>query len=233
MCARNGRLAAGDLGRGLRRDQGCRVARRSGEKIGAIAGDLASVEEIYALKLLMGSLGSANLDCRQDGARLDPALGRASYLFNPTIEGIEKADAVLIVGANPRFEAAVLNARIRKRWRVGELPVGVIGEFGDMRYDYEMLGAGPETLKDLADGTLKFFSVLQKAERPLIIVGQGALARSDGAAILGQAAKIAQAVGAVSAELERLRRAAHGGCPRRRRSTSASCRARAARTSPA
>ncbi len=176
------------------------VARTGGDRIGAIAGDLASVEEIYALKLLMQSLGSANMDCRQDGAALDPKRGRASYIFNPTIEGIEDADAILIVGANPRFEAPVLNARIRKRWRMGELPIGVIGEFGDLRYDYEMLGAGPETIKDLADGKLKFLNALKKAERPLIIVGQGALSRPDGAAILGQAAKIADAVGAMSGD---------------------------------
>src|SRR5690606_34852002 len=118
---------------------------------------------------------------------LDPALGRASYIFNPTIEGIEDADAILIVGANPRFEASVLNARIRKRWRAGDLPIGVIGDMGDLRYDYEMLGAGPESFRELADGKGKFFSVLQKASRPLIIIGQGALARADGAAVLGLA----------------------------------------------
>src|SRR5690606_26782490 len=92
------------------------VAGKAGDRIGAIAGDLASVEEIYALRELMTALGSKNVDCRQDGSVLDPSLGRASYLFNPTIEGIEQADALLIVGSNPRLEAAVLNARIRKRW---------------------------------------------------------------------------------------------------------------------
>src|SRR5690606_205914 len=97
-----------------------------GDRIGAIAGDLATVEEMYALKLLMQSLGSANIDCRQDGSALDPSLGRASYIFNPTIEGIEQADALVIIGANPRLEAAVLNARIRKRWRAGPFPIAVI-----------------------------------------------------------------------------------------------------------
>ncbi|TRC78939.1 NADH-quinone oxidoreductase subunit G [Mesorhizobium sp. WSM4307] len=176
------------------------VSKTSPEKIGAIAGDLAAVEEIYALKLLMASLGSKNVDCRQDGAALDPALGRASYIFNPTIEGIEQADAVLIIGANPRFEASVLNARIRKRWRVGNLPVGVIGDIGDTRYEYELLGAGPDSLKDLADGNGKFFQTLKKATHPLIIIGQGALARADGAAVLGQAAKLAAAVNAARAD---------------------------------
>ena len=176
------------------------VAKTSGDRIGAIAGDLAAVEEIYALKLLMQSLGSANIDCRQDGAALDPSRGRASYIFNPTIDGIEQADALLIVGSNPRFEASVLNARIRKRWRMGDFPIGVIGEVGDLRYEYELLGAGAESLKELADGKLRFLSALKKAKRPMIIVGQGALARADGAAVLGMAARITEAVGAVSAD---------------------------------
>ncbi|MDN2567497.1 NADH-quinone oxidoreductase subunit NuoG [Aquibium sp. A9E412] len=176
------------------------VAAAEPEAIGAIAGDLASVEEMYALKGLMASLGSASLDCRQDGSRLDPALGRASYVFNPTIEGIEQADALLIVGANPRFEASVLNARIRKRWRMGAFPIGVIGEMGDLRYDCETLGAGPETLEELAGGKGKFASVLKKAKRPMVIVGQGALARPDGLAVLSHAARVAVAAGALTAD---------------------------------
>src|SRR5918993_3170024 len=98
------------------------------KRIGAGVGDLVAVEEIYALKLLMEALGSPNLDCRQDGAALSPAQGRASYLFNATIAGIEQADAILIVGANPRTEASLVNVRIRKRWRLAPLPIGLIGE---------------------------------------------------------------------------------------------------------
>lgn len=173
------------------------VASTTGDKIGAIAGDLASVEEMYALSELVKSLGSENLDCRQDGTALDPSLGRASYLFNPTIEGIEQADALLIIGANPRFEAAVLNARIRKRWRRGNFPIGVIGEAGELRYDYEYLGSGPDTLKDLVDGAHSFAKVLTDAKKPLIIIGQGALSRADGAGVLATAAKLAGTVGAV------------------------------------
>ncbi|MEZ5806402.1 MAG: NADH-quinone oxidoreductase subunit NuoG [Zhengella sp.] len=176
------------------------VAKTSGDRIGAIAGDLAAVEEMFALRQLMESLGSANIDCRQDGAPHDPALGRETYLFNPTIEGIEDADALLVIGANPRFEASVLNARIRKRWRMDNFPIGVIGEMGDLRYDYEMLGAGPDTLKELAAGEGAFFRTLKDAERPMIVVGQGALARTDGAAVLAHAAKLAVACGAVGAD---------------------------------
>jgi len=166
-------------------------------RVGAVAGDLASVEEMFAFTDLMGRLGVASLDCRQDGAKLDPALGRASYLFNPTIAGIEDADAILLVGTDPRHEAAVLNARIRKRWRGGTLPIGLIGQPTELTYAYEMLGAGPETLKDVAAGKHSFADVLAKAERPMVVVGQGALARPDGAAILALAARAAVAAGAV------------------------------------
>jgi NADH-quinone oxidoreductase subunit G len=168
-----------------------RVAATRPERVGAIAGDLAAVEEMFALKSLMTALGSANIDCRQDGARLDPASGRASYIFNATIAGIEQADAILIVGSDPRHEAAVLNARIRKRWRQGDLRIALIGEKVDLTYTYDYLGAGPDTLADLAAGSLSFAKVLAEAKRPLILVGQGALARADGAAVLSLAARIA------------------------------------------
>ena len=123
-----------------------KLARANPKRIGAIVGDLAAVEEIFALKDLMTRLGVANLDCRQDGSALDPRWGRASYLFNATIAGIDAADALLIVGCNPRKEAAVLNARIRKRWRAGNFPIGLIGPKADLTYAYDYLGAGPETL---------------------------------------------------------------------------------------
>jgi NADH-quinone oxidoreductase subunit G len=174
-----------------------RVTATRPERIGAIAGDLAAIEEMYALKQLMARLGVKNLDARQDGCALDPAWGRATYLFNPTIAGIEKADALLIVGANPRREAAVLNARIRKRWRMGGFPVGVIGERVDLTYSYEHLGAGPETLAEMAAGRHPFADTLKTAKAPMILIGAGALARPDGAAVAALAANAAGALGAV------------------------------------
>src|SRR4051812_1533948 len=161
------------------------------DRIGAIAGDLCAVEEMFALKELMGRLGVTSIDCRQDGAALDPALGRASYLFNATIAGIEQADGLMIIGANPRKEAPVLNARIRKRWRTGHLKIGVIGEKADLTYDYAYLGAGAETLAGFTN------HVKAKLERQLWLIGEGALARPDGAAILAMAAKAAVSVGAI------------------------------------
>jgi NADH-quinone oxidoreductase subunit G len=167
------------------------------KRVGAIVGDLAAVEEIFALKLLMESLGVANIDARQDGTVLTPEHGRGSYLFNSTIAGIEDADAILIVGSNPRIEASLVNVRIRKRWRIAPPPVALIGENVDLTYPHDYLGAGPETLTEILAGRHSFAEALKGAERPLIIVGQGALARADGLAILSLAAQLAQAVGAV------------------------------------
>ena len=168
-----------------------RVKAASPEKIGAIVGDLCAVEEMYALRELMAALGTSNIDCRQDGSKLDPSLGRASYLFNPTIAGIDEADGLMIIGANPRREAPVLNARIRKRWLHGGLKIGVVGERADLTYDYAYLGAGPESLARFADHEPA------KLKRQIWLVGQGALARPDGAAVLALAARCAQAVGGV------------------------------------
>ncbi len=161
------------------------------DRIGAIAGDLAGAEEMFALKDLLERLGCRNLDCRQDGAKLDPSLGRASYLFNSTIEGIDRADAILLVGTNPRLEAAVLNSRLRRRWRQGNLAVALIGAAADLTYPYDYLGAGPQTLKDVADGKHSFARVLRDAKRPMIIVGAAAAARPDGVGVLSAAARAA------------------------------------------
>jgi NADH-quinone oxidoreductase subunit G len=174
-----------------------KVKATSAGRIGAIAGDLSSVEDMFALKDLMTRLGSKNIDARQDGAALDPELGRASYVFNATIAGVERADALLIIGSNPRREAAVLNARIRKRWRAGKFPIALIGEQADLTYSYDYLGAGPETLADVAAGKHSYAETLKTAERPLIILGAGALARPDGAAVAALAAKAAIELGAV------------------------------------
>ncbi|MEP5926140.1 MAG: NADH-quinone oxidoreductase subunit NuoG, partial [Nitratireductor sp.] len=170
-----------------------------GSRIAVIAGDLACAESMKALKDLYTSLGSASIDCRQDGAKLD-ASNRGAYLFNTTIAGIEEADAVLLVGTDPRKEAAIVNARILKRARQkdveGGLKVGVIGPRNDLTYDYDYIGAGPQSLKDLGS----FGDVLKNAARPMIVVGQGALTRKDGAAVLAEALALAKSVGAITDE---------------------------------
>jgi NADH-quinone oxidoreductase subunit G len=173
-----------------------KTGRIDGKRIGAIAGDLAAVEEMFALKELLAKCGSVNLAV-QGGDAFDPKAGRASYIFNPGIAGIDQADALLIVGSNPRKEAAVLNARIRKRWRSGQLKVGLVGAKADLTYGFDYLGAGTDSLGDLAAGKHSFADVLKGAKNPMVLVGTGAAARHDGSAILALAAKIALDFGAV------------------------------------
>ena len=170
----------------------------AGDRIGAIAGDLCDAESMMALKDLLASLGSHNLDCRQDGAQLD-ASRREFYLFNSTIAGIDAADAILLIGTNPRREAPILNARIRKRFlaTAGHIPIAMIGEAADLTYNCAQLGNDPTLIGALRDGKHDFAQTLRSAERPMVIVGQGALARRDGAAILAAAWAMASAVGAL------------------------------------
>jgi NADH-quinone oxidoreductase subunit G len=168
-----------------------KVRTTKAERIGAIAGDLCAVEEMFAAKDLLTRLGSRNIDCRQDGAVFNPLFGRATWLFNATIAGIEKADGLVIVGSNPRKEAPVVNARIRKRWRAGKFPIALIGERANLTYDYDYLGAGAETLASFA-GKPPF-----ECERPLWLIGEGLAIRPDGNALLSLAAKAAFAAGAI------------------------------------
>jgi NADH-quinone oxidoreductase subunit G len=170
-----------------------------GDRIGAIAGDLCDAESMLALKDLLAAYGSGNVDCRQLGEKLDPAR-RDFYLFNSSIAGIEEADAILLIGSNPRREAPVLNARVRKHWLATELPIGLIGAQADLTYHYTHLGDTPGLITALQDGSHDFAGVLRNAKRPMIVLGQGALTRLDGAAILAAAWRLAASVGALTAD---------------------------------
>jgi NADH-quinone oxidoreductase subunit G len=179
------------------------IARRlegvSGDRVAALAGDLCDVESMFALKSLMTGLGSPNLDCRQDGARFD-AGSRAGWLFNTTIAGIEQADAILMIGTNPRREAPIINARIRKRYLaagLGGLAVGVVGPRHDLTYPVQHLGAGTQTLLEIAEGRHEFCEVLRNAKRPMLILGMGALRRADGPAVQAAARRIAEDFGMI------------------------------------
>ena len=160
-------------------------------RIGALAGQLATVEDMFALKALINAFGSTNIDARYPGSPLHPKHGRASYVFNATIAGIEEADAILIVGSNPRMEAPVLNARIRKRFLKGGLSVAVVGEKTDLTYPYAYEGAGPESIEAAAQ------KLFVGKDKPIVIIGQGALNRADGEGVLALAASVAKANGVV------------------------------------
>ncbi len=159
------------------------------KKIGVIAGDLACAESMKATLDLFSALGSPNTDCRADGAQIGGG-ARQEYLFNSTIAGIDEADAILLIGANPRLEAPVLNARLRKAWLRGA-EIGVVGEATDLSYKYKHLGGSGPSLSDLGD----FGDRLKNAKRPMIIVGAGAIARADGGAVLRAAGKLAASLG--------------------------------------
>ena len=165
-----------------------------GHRIGALAGDMADAESMLALRDLMAGLGSANVDCRQGGAVFDTAR-RDYYIFNSTIAGIEEADALLLIGTNPRHEAPILNARIRKRWRMNRLPVAVIGQATDLTYPSEIIGESADVLAALLDGSHAFAEVLTNAAKPMIVVGEGALTGEGGAAVLAAAWRLAEKVG--------------------------------------
>jgi NADH-quinone oxidoreductase subunit G len=173
-----------------------RMAETDPQKMAAIVGDLAAAEEIKALKDLMGAFGAPHLECRQDGAKFTAA-PRQGYLFNSTIAGIDAADALLLIGSNPRREAPVLNARIRKNWLLSNLKIANIGEAADFTYPVEELGASANVLAQIADGSHPFAQVLKDAKRPMLILGQGTLNRKDGAAILKLAAQIAASTGMI------------------------------------
>jgi len=160
-------------------------------RIAALAGPLCDTESMVALKDMMSSIGCRNLECRTDGTMYDTSV-RAGYLFNTGIANIEKADAILLVGSNPRWEAALLNARILKTWRNSRVKVGVIGEASTLNYPTTYIGAGPESLAALLKGKGGFADVLKSAKNPMIIVGQGALKREDGAAVQGLCREVAE-----------------------------------------
>ena len=171
----------------------------AGDRIGAIAGDLADAESMLALKDLMAALGSQNIDCRQDGSDTDVSR-RDFYTFNTSIAGIEEADAILLVGTNPRTEAPLINARIRKQWVATGVKIASIGPVADLTYPVTNLGNAPATLASLLDGSNAFAATLKAAKKPMLIVGQGALARPDGAAILAACWELAAETGMLTAD---------------------------------
>lgn len=160
-----------------------------GDEIAAIAGDLVDVESTYALRLLLDSLKSPHRDCRQDGA-LYPYKNRAHYLFNTNIEGIENADLILLIGTNPRTEAPLINARIRKRYLRGNLTIGLIGDNVNLTYPYQHLGTTASALNTLLTKKNEFTKSLMEAKRPALILGQACFTRDDTTALLSTIQKI-------------------------------------------
>jgi NADH dehydrogenase (ubiquinone) Fe-S protein 1 len=149
-----------------------------------VAGHLMDTETLVAAKDLANKLGSENLALDQTGGYAPVAHGvdvRNNYAFNTRIWGIEEADALLIVGSNPRWEAAVLNARIRKQWMRSPLKIGFVGEDFESTFKYDKLGENANDLKKALSG--EFGKVLAEAKKPMILVGSGVTEHADAKAI--------------------------------------------------
>ena len=155
-----------------------------GKKVAGLVGDLVPVEAVYSLKALIEGQGGY-VECRTDGAKL-PTGNRSGYVGTATIEDIESAQLIMLIGSNPRLESPVLNARIRKAWTKGAR-IGVIGAAVDLTYDYSHLGTGRETLAAL-NGKSHEDAI---GKTSIVIVGQGAISEADGAAVLAQAMQFA------------------------------------------
>ncbi|MEM7044758.1 MAG: NADH-quinone oxidoreductase subunit NuoG [Pseudomonadota bacterium] len=178
-----------------------KVKGLDGKKIGAVVGDLADCEAMTVLKDLMDALGSTNVDCRQDGSKLTSE-HRGTYLFNTTISGIEDSDFCLLIGTNPRLEASLVNARIRKRQRMGGYTVARVGEPADLTYPVTELGAGGQTLAEIADGTHEIADALKSAKNPMLILGASAVTRSDGNAVLAAVRDIVKRYGFLKEQVD-------------------------------
>ena len=160
------------------------------EKVGFVAGDLIEVEQAKAALDLARAMGVQNTDCRPAGAAYGTSSVREHYLLNPTLAGVEEADALFLIGTNPRLEAAVWNARIRKAWLWNDLEVFLVGDAVDLTYDYTHLGADPSAIAKIAK---------QKGfKKPMVVVGESALSREDGQAILVAAQEAAILCGAIA-----------------------------------
>ncbi|MBS0272197.1 MAG: NADH-quinone oxidoreductase subunit G [Proteobacteria bacterium] len=165
-----------------------------GDHVGAIVGDMADAEAMVALLDLMKAMGSPHIDCRQEGIESESG-PRCSYLFNTTLAGIERADFCLLVGTNPRWEAPIVNARIRKNYLYTGLPIALVGPFHELGYPVDFLGNDPLVLEGILKGKHPICTALKNAQHPLMIVGQGALRRDDGDAVLDVTRRIADKYG--------------------------------------
>src|SRR6185437_6330456 len=155
-----------------------KIKKADPSRIGVIAGDLQDAESMKAAMDLFKALGSPNIDCRQDGMTLGYG-PRESWLFNTTIAGLEQADGIMLIGTNPRLEAPLVNARLRKAWLASGVKIGVVGDRADLNYDHAYVGAGAASLQQMFADNKSI-----PMQKPAFIIGSGVLAREDAPAIL-------------------------------------------------
>ena len=162
------------------------------ERIGALVGNTVDCETIFSLKLFLKSVGCTDYDCRQDDSFFIPG-DRSSYLFNTSISAVEESDLCLLIGSNPRIEAPILNAKLRKKYFDNEdYMIARISEKADLTYRVNELGSSPEILSSILDEKHSFCKKLKKSKKPLFILGQGALCRKDSKEIFHLTKKLYQ-----------------------------------------
>jgi len=150
------------------------------DEVAALVGDLADLEMIYSFKSFFEkSIGSSNFECRQDRTYINPQ-ERANYIFNSTINGIEESDFILLIGTNPRLEATILNARIRKAYLKNGVEIYSIGDPGDLTYPYQLLGKNTSIIEEITSGSHKISQKIKKSKKPLVIIGETALHGNTG-----------------------------------------------------
>ena len=170
-----------------------KIALLNPKEIAAISGNQACLESMYALKDLMQSIGVKNMDCRPELSNLPiDTKDRASWLFNPTIRGIEEADSILIIGSQPRYEGTLLDARIRKVWLSNKIPIARIGGGNKTSYNIVELGNETNILDNILKGKHSYNKILSKSNKPLFLLGQNVFLRRDGLGILGRIREIAK-----------------------------------------
>ena len=144
-------------------------------EIAGLVGDLPDLESIYSFKnFFIKCIGSTNFECRSEKTYLNPK-ERMNYLFNSSINGIEEADLILLVGANPRLEATILNLRIRKSYIKNKLKIYSVGDPGDLTYPYEKIGNSTSVIKEIISGNHPISKKIKMSKKPMIIIGESAL----------------------------------------------------------
>jgi len=167
------------------------LAQFTGSQVGAVAGDQADAETLTAMKDFLARAADSDLFYTEEEFCGNTDI-RSNYLFNSSIAGIENSDLIILVGVNPRFEATLINARIRKTWIHNETDVAVIGPKGlNLTYSTEELGDAPDTMEKIIKGTHPFAEKLKNAKRPMIIVGSNSQAQGEGKAVLDQVQALA------------------------------------------
>ena len=167
------------------------ISKRGKENTLALSGKFTDIETLFSAKYFLQSLGSNYFDCRYDNVQFIENQ-RASYLFNSSIQEIDNADAILLIGTNPRWEACVLNARIRKAYINNDCKIGLIGKKLDLTYKYEHLSDSIEHINDLLNNNSPFSEVLKNSKKSLIIIGNSAINYRDGKEVLNVCSEIAK-----------------------------------------